>query len=844
VILISAARRWLSSGSGIAMKPFITAFRSAESALLSFLVFYSAFGHRSHADEARPENGLRIAVLAIQDANGELLSLEKALEKLCVDAGLKDPLRVARGTYADLWHWLETGAVDLAVVSPALLAKSLELGGTVRWEYLASVRSSSALSQSQSVAVVRDDSPVRTTEDLERLLSSGEGRLYFVDPLSVSGTLAPRIALAGIRNSLAESRIRYTHSHTNSLRALRADSATDAVSFVSNGVLVKHAMSGLRTVGLPGLSKLRIPPDSLIVRAEYRQVDQLRKAVNAAARRQPGTSFVADAAWREANAEIREWLAAAGAPAPERLMRVDLDELGQLLVHYARSQPAPLRLAVVFSGGGAKCSYQVGAIRAIEEKLADLRQQTGDATIDISLVVGTSGGAINALPVAMGMASSPVLYNEMAAVWRSLDQRQIIRPALIVRLNMALWFASIEFLCFSWIGRRRAVESGKSHLGRWLLYVTAGAVQVVLARLPFDPWSTLGPRPSAHRLYLWLTFGAEGAGWILLASGAVGLALRATGAEGRPALVLFRRLIRTAAFAGIIVLPALQAWTILGHEPTLSEGYGIEETLLNGFSRLLSSKRLAEGRRPAQVPRPIDGEAREESLQAMSRQIIGEGMISRDLVLTGSVIGERGVEIAPDLYFWASAGRTSQQPSFGARGVSLARYPQLLLDSLMASGAIYPVFPARTIHDFPRIGENTEIVDGSFAHRSPVEAAVLWGASHIILIQADPDELVPRGSFSANIAAALTHLYEQAQLTDVRTKEQAMVFNLAPRPPHIGLLDFATNLIDASIAKGYREVRGEEGASAAHPPPFRKEVGVPHFLSLNVAPDDAMRSSH
>jgi hypothetical protein len=121
---------------------------------------------------------------------------------------------------------------------------------------------------------------------------------------------------------------------------------------------------------------------------------------------------------------------------------------------------------------------------------------------------------------------------------------------------------------------------------------------------------------------------------------------------------------------------------------------------------------------------------------------------------------------------------------------------------------------------------------------------VLWGATHIILIQADPDELVPRGSFGANIAAALTHLYEQAQLTDVRTKEQAMLFNLAPRPPHIGLLDFAGNLIEASLAKGYREVRGDDDRAAAQPPPFRKEVGLPHFVVLPTTEDDARRSSH
>ena len=187
---------------------------------------------------------------------------------------------------------------------------------------------------------------------------------------------------------------------------------------------------------------------------------------------------------------------------------------------------------------------------------------------------------------------------------------------------------------------------------------------------------------------------------------------------------------------------------------------------------------------------------------------MGEGLLARDLVLTGSVLGERGIDLPSDLYFWASAGRTTVQPAFGARGVAPANRPEMLLDALIGSGAIYPVFPARVLRDFPRTGQATEIVDGSFAHRSPVEAAVLWGATHIILIQADPDERVPRGSFGSNVSAALTLLYDQAQLTDDRTKNQAMLFTLAPRPPHIGLLDFAGNLIADSLAKGYREVRG------------------------------------
>jgi predicted acylesterase/phospholipase RssA/ABC-type phosphate/phosphonate transport system substrate-binding protein len=792
------------------------------------------------AEEARAGDSVRIAVLAYQDKREEMQLIEQALGSLRSAAAIAEPFQVARGTYADVLHWLETGAVDMAVVTPAIFARAMEQGGTRRWEYLASVNRPSAREPSLSVAVVRNDSPIRTVDDLRGLLAHGVGRVLFVDPLSVSGALAPRFALAAERIPVVEGRIRYTHSHTNSLRVLRANGGGDTVAFVWNGVFQREGWDDLRSVEVPALGRLRMPPDALLVRADLPQRARLRTALGEQGPTSAGTVFHVESNWQAGAADVRSWLDAVGTPASDRLMRLDLEELGSLLFHEARAQAAPLRLAIVFSGGGAKCSYQIGAIRAIEEKLAQLRAETGDPSLDVSLVVGTSGGAINALPVAMGMSRTAPLCDELAAVWRSLDQRAIIRPALVVRLNMALWFASLQFLVFSWVCGYRLTDQGRTGLIRWLLCLGVGVAEVLFSHLPFDPWNALGPRPALHRLYLLLSFGAEGAGWILISTALVGLALRAAGAEDRPWPQRFRRMVRVAAMAGIIVLPLVQAWTILGHEPTLSESAGIEHTLLDRFTHLVAAKQQAEGRSSSRAADPA-ADSR-EALKVLSRRIMGEGLLVRDLVLTGSVLGERGIDLPPDLYFWASAGRTTAPPTFGMHSIALASRPELLLDALMGSGAIYPVFPARVLHDFPRTGQSTEIVDGSFAHRSPVEAAVLWGATHIILIQADPDEPVPRGSFGANVSAALTLLYDQAQLIDVRTKQQAMLFNLAPRPPHIGLLDFAGNLIDASLVKGYREVRGEFDAGGLQPPPFRKEVGVPHFVLLS-SPKDASRAS-
>src|SRR5262249_2582124 len=151
--------------------------------------------------------------------------------------------------------------------------------------------------------------------------------------------------------------IRYTHSHANSLRALRAQDRGDTIAFVWSGVFERDRTDQLRTVKLPALARMRVPPDALLVRAGLPQLARLKAALGAPAA--AGSLFHAGGNWRAGAADVRAWLAAAGTPAPDRLMRLDLDEVAALLLHDARSQPTPLRLAIVFSGGGAKCSYQI-----------------------------------------------------------------------------------------------------------------------------------------------------------------------------------------------------------------------------------------------------------------------------------------------------------------------------------------------------------------------------------------------------------------------------------------------------------------------------------------------------
>ena len=104
------------------------------------------------------------------------------------------------------------------------------------------------------------------------------------------------------------------------------------------------------------------------------------------------------------------------------------------------------RLAVVLAGGGAKCAYQVGALRVLEEALSEARERFSNPALAIKLVVGTSGGAINALAVALGMSSTPAQQAIFEQTWRVLDQREIVALSPLVRWNMILWTFALECL--------------------------------------------------------------------------------------------------------------------------------------------------------------------------------------------------------------------------------------------------------------------------------------------------------------------------------------------------------------------------------------------------------------
>ena len=485
---------------------------------------------------------------------------------------------------------------------------------------------------------------------------------------------------------------------------------------------------------------------------------------------------------------------------------VSLQEIGRILLHYARSQPQPPRLALVLSGGGAKCSYQVGAVAALEQELATLRRENHEEKLDISLVVGTSGGAMNALPIALGISSTPQGQENLKKIWTELDQREMVRPSELVRGNMGLWFACMQIAVILWGVRRWVTEPQKRPVRVAICLILLAILQIAVGHTGRTPWHWLGPNHLLHHLWLWATFGIRWSAWCLLGLGLLILLIQNRMAGHGNYLQIRSRLVLWLLAAGLLGLPLLQAPTLLFHEATLSDGSGIQHVLAQKYPWMINQKLAREGVPPLVLDPSLNDT---DLLPAISRQIFERHLLRRDLVFTGSCLSQTTSDLPSDLYFYAASDSQRSGPRYGTRGVSLPDQSSLLLDVVMGSGSIYPIFPARPLKNFPHPGQQVELVDGGFAHNSPTEAAILWGATHMVLIQASPEERSQRGNLLQNFGDAFNHLYNQAQLLDAHSKERVVVFTLAPEAPHLCVIDFADTLIRASIEKGYREAMGE-----------------------------------
>ena len=794
---------------------------------------------------------IRVGVVAFEDFDKEFDRWNHVFAQLERDTKTDLEFDLAVGTYGDLLHWMEKGFVDLAVLTPGVFSEYLRdhddtQGSPDRpsFDYLATDALIPATSKWASVArrkegfhfnyhsvcAVSAGSSLKTFGDVLEKARSGQLEFLFVNPLSASGRMLPEYVLQQAKVYSAEA-IRYTYSHTESLRLLaNPDSDRESIAFVWDDALAAAPglASKVRKIEVPLLERYSIPHNVVVMRTDHPDRKLLGDwfadfSDDTSATR---TRYVAD--WRERHSEVEIWHQVLSRTREDRESQpVSMDEIGQILLHSARSQPTPPRLAVVLSGGGAKCSYQVGAVCALEEKLAQLRAENPGVPLDIDLIVGTSGGAINAVPIAFGVTKTSRGREDFQDVWASLDQRDIVVPSRLVRINMGLWFALLEIAILLWF-LNRFVQGPSRRVTcfyRWALGLAL--LHAVSAYLHYTPWEWMGHFHLLHHAWLWLSFGIPTTCWSLVLVGVICWWIQRKKQEQSESISLSRRRVTWVLTVLLLGLPLVQLVTLFCFQDTLSGGKGMQHAIAQGLPLLISRHFEGEGQPSLDLDEAEDDLNR---LRLASRQLVEGGQLQRDLVITANCIEKTDESLPTDLYFFGAADKERNSP-FRERGISFHDYPSLLLDIVIGSGTIFPVFPARRIADFPGAGHHVELIDGGFAHNSPVEAAVLWGATHIVLVEATPQRTLKRKNFISNAASAFVHLHRQTQLVDARSKQQVVVFTLQPSPPHMCVLDFASNLLRDSIQRGYDDAigKGDQGDVASQ---FHKERGEPVFTPV------------
>ena len=795
---------------------------------------------------------VRVGIVTYQDFQLDLPRYQKLLDNLTGDKGSKKRFQfhLAPGTYAEVLHWIDRSLIDVAVLSPGVFAET-QKAKVPTFRYLATLGRGPATSplalpdrkkpelhyQYRSACIVAADSSLRNAGDLKKAADAGEVQFLFVDPLSVSGRIAPQFALKRIGIVPRADQVEYTYSHSNSLRlAAEPIDGMERVAFVLDDAPVQGPDARVRRLDFPELDKLWVPQDVVAVRNDFEHAGELAEVLKTL-----DFKYLDD--WQEQYGRIHQWNDDLGIRLVELLApAVSLKNIGQDLLHFSRSHKEPPRLALVLSGGGAKCSYQVGAVKALEEMLEGLRKTNPDKGLDIALVVGTSGGAINSLPIALGITSTAEGRADLIALWKSLDQRDLIRPTFRIRIGIGLWLALMQIALTIGIFRRAVKEPSQRGWYAGCTFLILGGLETVIGYLRWSPWSLLGGNHTWHHLWLIVSYGAPWTGWFLMAGGLIVVLLQWRLRRRQKHLSVRPRVSGYFFLTTLLGMPLLLLLCLFLMEKTLSGSAGIENVLVHKCTWVIDRQLERRGLPP--LKQETAGTSKER-LADLSKQIIERGLLQRDLTMTGSCLVKTSKDLPSDLYFFAprpgngpllivaGVAANKEGPTFGDQGVDLTYHPTRLLDVMMGSGAAFPIFPPRLLEDFPKAGDHVELVDGGFAHNSPLEAAVRWGATHIVLVEAFLEGRVSGNNLLQNAGGAVEHLWLQAQQVDARTHGKVIIYSLRPQPPHVCLLDFADNLIQKSIDKGYREARGEiPGSNLVGQPRFRKELGKPHFWTV------------
>lgn len=844
---------------------------------------------------------------------------------------------------------------------------------------------------------------------LKQLWDDGRLRFLFVRPYSLSGYIVPVSVLKqhGIDPLTRQQQMEFTYEHKNSLKQLIEwdptnpmhhiafvldDSRYDKEKGEPERIFGRIRMPAFRRPGSaidsPGVDDYVIPRE--VVLANYHQERNevsgkenkftrtktlmtqlfnswLSKVEAGKFKPRPGSDdpllyFQSRAEWLADYDEIKKLLENFSVPR-QLLYKATLDDLLNDVI-----KANPSRLAVVLSGGGAKCAYQAGAMVEIEaklrEKLAQKRSELLDNSkgkdqtkvkaeldelakkLEIKLVVGTSGGAINALLVAMGVTKHKDASEALGEAWRSFKQQQFLKPSLGFRIWFGFcfgvlqalaviiavllfgrqamnWFATIIVLAI--LGALQLIPIFYFGLGDKVFLLLAGEAIALVFVIAFvlifgrlidmgsvrktnradgtdqnttnqsNPSDDLAEDPLHWRkltiviliflgvleALIAMTPGLETLidylpqnHWVehawtasILASGwsypfplLIGILIAVLGWPRMPLLRKFSWLRWRTQFVAwtaifLVVICALFVLHGLFKASSPSGAEGIEEAFANNVPVVIQ-KTI----RPKFADQQGVNETR---LESISRQIITDDLLERDLVITSSKLPVTETSkplpvnsLPDDLYFYYRKNNDDTlRPPPDKRFVPLRYNETKLLDVVIGSSTIYPIFPARTLHTITTGNEESagatidkmRIIDGGFIHNIPIEAAKLWGATHIIIIEASPAQQPgDPTAFWEHALTAFGYLFTQAQRTDtegprveaflIRPTSQCEKFNIKPvcigkgkdeRPePDMDTFDFSKAAADGAFKQGVEDVKNRN-------PLFVRIPGAPNFQEVS-----------
>jgi predicted acylesterase/phospholipase RssA/ABC-type phosphate/phosphonate transport system substrate-binding protein len=693
----------------------------------------------------KPPIIIHVGVTEYQDVEQTYRRYVDLFRELAEQAGSQPvAFEVAVGTYSEVQDWYNRRLIEVAVLSAMPAAELIESSsgqldrikqcyiGTLgeHAEPLASKQMAlrSLFPQDDDLGVARkqygadfyyrttlvvlDDganaSPLRKASDLSDPKYRDRIKYIFVRPYSVSGYILPTHFLKqhGIDPRQVDYDYSYQHKYSleRLMNPLKEDQGKLLVAFAHDKTAYDPQATQRRFRRLEdttNLDRSLIPYNAVIVNhtldAEMRL--KLKEVLSTLfhkrqARETRDFAFrlmVLDPAeWVREYDGVRAWLKEINLPRT-LLYKSSLDEILEDLKEYRSSVGKP-RLALVLSGGGAKCAYQVGAIGGIEKRLRQERerlQREGRKPeefddLDIGLVVGTSGGAINALAVALGITEEEKGRQALSETWESFRQRDFFQPSnffnLIFGLSLgilqALFFtaASLLFCRASLKWRKLAAVlaglgvlemalalHGKATWGTALKFVAwqtaaillvvglmrvlrvflgdwwrvAGWTMLVVATAQFlitrwvEPAFLLRIFPLNHWLHHAWSFlaliGLWSFPWPLL----LGVAMVISGwrrvphVHWKPALVNVMTLVVLATFAVLL-------WNVFFADESLSTGRGVKAAIVQRIPALMA----ARGVKVQSSPR----ESVDQQLEDLSLQILTNPshLFKRDLVITAS----------------------------------------------------------------------------------------------------------------------------------------------------------------------------------------------------------------